>query len=119
MDPSYNNGGNNMRSAASPSQMSRSRFSPDNAMGGRSPLQEIMQGRASRQSPYGGPRVSYSRGASVSRAGSVAQRENMAHINELNSPDAIERERHLAKVREDLRKEFELIDADGSGTVDK
>lgn len=43
----------------------------------------------------------------------------MAHMNDLNSPDAIERERHQAKVREDLRKEFELIDANGSGTVDK
>ena len=37
----------------------------------------------------------------------------------INSPDAIERERHLAQVRQDLIKQFELIDADQNGYVDK
>ena len=85
-----NNNNNNMRSAVSPS---RSRFSPDNP-GGRSTLQGVLQGRASRQSPYGGSRATFSRAGGTSRAGSVAQREHIAHMNEINSPDAIERERH-------------------------
>ena len=37
----------------------------------------------------------------------------------INSPDAIERERHLAQVRQDLIKQFEMIDADQNGYVDK
>lgn len=37
----------------------------------------------------------------------------------INSPDAIERERHLAQVRLDLIKQFEEIDADKNGYVDK
>ena len=37
----------------------------------------------------------------------------------VNSPDAIERERYLLQVRQDLQNQFEEIDADHNGYVDK
>ncbi len=37
----------------------------------------------------------------------------------INSPDAIERERHYEQVRLDLIKQFDAIDADRDGYVDK
>lgn len=88
---------------ASPNR--NSRFSPDNAIGRGGALAGVLgrAGAASRQSPYGGSRATFSRAAGgSSRAGSVRDPNQMAadvdNIN-INSPDAIERERHLASVR--------------------
>jgi hypothetical protein len=110
-------------SRISPNRMSRSRFSPDAAVG-RGTLAGVLgrAGAASRQSPYGGSRATFSRAGGTSRAGSVRDPNQMAadvdNIN-INSPDAIERERHLAQVKQDLVRQFEMIDADQNGYVDK
>ena len=104
----------------SPQRLSRSRFSPDNGAGRG--LQSVLGGRASRQSPYGGSRATFSRAGGTSRAGSVrdpsAAAADLDNIN-INSPDAIERERHYEQVRLDLHKQFDAIDVDRNGIVDK
>ena len=48
--------------------MSRSRYSPDNAVGRGTLASVLGGGRASRQSPYGGSRGTFSRAAGASRA---------------------------------------------------
>ena len=78
----------------SPSRVSRGRFSPSGG-GGRGTLNQVLAGRASRQSPYGGSRATFSRGG-PSRAGSVrdpnAAAADLDNIN-IHSPDAIEKDR--------------------------
>ncbi len=55
-------------SRVSPNRMSRSRYSPDNAVGRGTLASVLGGGRASRQSPYGGSRGTFSRAAGASRA---------------------------------------------------
>ena len=102
--------------------MSRSRFSPSNGEA-RGTLQGVLAGgRASRQSPYGGSRGTYSRAGGASRAGSVRDPSVIAadldNIN-IHSPDAIERERHNQRIKEDLQKLFEKMDTNRDGFVSK
>ena len=72
----------------------------------------VLGGRASRQSPNG---LSMSR-AGPSRAGSV--RDPLDNIN-IHSPDAIEKERHYQQLYQDLKRQFEAIDRDHNGLIDK
>lgn len=80
------------------SPSSRGRFSPSggNFPVGRGTLNHVLAGRASRQSPYGGSRATFSRAGGPSRAGSVrdpnAAAADLDNIN-INSPDVIEKER--------------------------
>ena len=105
------------RRAASPGRISRGRFSPDG--GGRSPLHDAMYGRS--QSPYAGSRGTFSRAGMNSRAGSVrdpnAAAADLDNIH-INSPDAIERERHYAAVEQTLQEQFNEIDTNKDGNVD-
>jgi len=72
VDDSGNNGGGGSSYMAnarvSPSRVSRSRFSPDNAVGRGTLVSVLGGGRASRQSPYGGSRATFSRAGGQSRA---------------------------------------------------
>ena len=71
VDDSGNNGGGSSYMAnarVSPSRVSRSRFSPDNAVGRGTLVSVLGGGRASRQSPYGGSRATFSRAGGQSRA---------------------------------------------------
>ena len=65
-------------------------------MGGRGTLNQVLGGRASRQSPYGGSRATFSRAGGQSRGESRrdpnAAAADLDNIN-INSPDAIEKER--------------------------
>lgn len=108
----------------SPNRISRSRFSPDNA-GGRGTLAGALAGgRASRQSPYGGSRATFSRAGGGSRSGSVrdpdpnARAADLGNIN-MHSPDTIERDRHFAQVKQELHRQFEDIDRNHDGLIDK
>ena len=83
--------------------MSGGKISPNHYSLGRGGIQGgsiSRPGVANRQSPAGASRATFSR-ASMSRAGSVSVRDpnqvaaDVENIN-INSPDAIERERHLA-----------------------
>ena len=101
--------------------MSRGRFSPDNG-GIRGTLAGVLVGgRASRQSPYGGSRATFSRAAGESRAGSVREGKDpnsragdIGNVN-MHSPDTIERDRHFAKVKQQLHEQFRDIDKNKDG----
>ena len=115
-----NQGGNRQ----SPNRMSRGRFSPDNG-GIRGTLAGVLVGgRASRQSPYGGSRATFSRAGGGSRAGSVrdydpnSRAADMGNIN-MHSPDTIDRERHFAKVKQQLHDQFRDIDKNKDGLITK
>ena len=88
-------------------------------------------GRASRQSPYGayGRSSVYGGRGTMSRAGSVrdasmqgygggAMIDNNEAI-EMNSPDLIEKERRFERMRLELKRQFEAIDTNGDGFLDK
>ena len=83
----------------------------------------IAGGRNSRQSPYGGQMTNFSRAdggmsrAQTNRDPNVVA-SDLDNIN-IHSPDAIERERHFSQVKQDLHRQFEMIDTDGNGYVDK
>ena len=107
----------------SPSRISRGRFSPTGGgVVGRGTLQNVLAGRASRQSPYGGSRATFSRAGGASRAGSVRDPNGVAadldNIN-IHSPDQIEKERLYKQKYNDLKRQFESIDLDHNGFVDR
>ena len=94
LDEVAGGGGIGGNARMSPNRISRGRFSPSG--GGRNTLNQALVGRASRQSPYGGSRATFSRANGASRAGSVrdpnAAAADLDNIN-IHSPDAIEKER--------------------------
>jgi len=68
--------------------------------------------------------LTYSRAGMASRAGSVSVRDpnqNAADVDNINihSPDNIERERYYAQVRLEIKAQFEHIDKNHDGYVDR